>query len=570
MERRLFLQQLGTTACLAPLADSGMFRTWHTEPGNMEQLLKSFIKSNDTSVKTLLERQEKGASHHWYGGVVDAYGIHNPQSTVGLLQRLSCAYVSEGSWYFRQQAMVGPLQDATFYLLNAQHPDGTIDLHTTNFHSTPDLGFSVEPAALAYTLLEQQAADETRQIRGNLKTYLQHAGKALSVGGIHTPNHRWVVCMAAARVHHLFADPALKDRIDEWLQEKIDIDEDGQYTEQSTLIYSPIVNRALITVARLMDKPTLLEPVRKNMEMTLFYLHANGECVSEGSGRQDQYQRGTLNRYYYPYRYMALYDQNPRFAAMTRMLEMQEQEKLDINMAFFLEDPKLKEPLPQSESLPTNYLHVYRGSDLVRVRREERDATILAKNPLFFTFFKGNAALEGVRLASAFFGKGQFEGESLEREGDEFVLRQWLEGPYYQPYPKENLPHDGDWEKMPRDKRPQSEVQKLLSEIRIRETDNGFLLDISITGTDRVPVAVEMAFRKGSKLANVRKLEDNEDAYLLEEGYGTLSEGDQQIRFGPGRAEHSWTQLRGALPKMEAQCVYLTGYTPFEQQIEVS
>lgn len=568
MERRIFLQGLGATACLTPFANAYSFSS--SALSSSEALLERFVKHNDDVVKNLLVRQEKDTQHPWYGGLINRYGIHTPQGSLGLLQRASCAYVSEDSRYYQDASLHQPMLMASQYLLKAQHPDGTIDLHTTNFHSTPDLAFTVEPATLAYTLLNEHADESTLEVRENLKTYLQNGALALADGGIHTPNHRWVVCMAAARVHHLFPNPALESRVDEWLQEKIDIDEDGQYTEQSTLIYSPTVDKALITVARLMDKPELFVPVRRNLEMTLYYLHANGEGVSEGSGRQDQYQRGTLLRYYYPYRYMALHDQNPRFAAMTRMLEAQEQERLDSNMAFFLEDPALKKTLPQSADLPDNYLRVFRGSDLVRVRRGERDATILAKNPLFFSFFKGNAALEGVRLASAFFGKGQFEGESLEREGDEFVLRQWLEGPYYQPYPVEDLPHDGDWEEMPRENRPQSEVQKLLSEIRISETENGFLLDISITGTDRIPVAVEMAFRKGGKLSNVRKLEDTENAFLLEEGYGTLKEGDQQIRFGPGRAEHSWTQLRGALPKMEAQCVYLTGFTPFEQRIEIA
>ncbi len=570
MKRRTFLQNLGATACLSPIASSYDFPPIVFASNELDQLLDQFVKRNDKVVQNLLERQEKDQRHPWAGGVINAYGIHTPQSTVGLLQRASCAYISEGSRFYHNASLNQPMLMATQYLLRAQHPDGTIDLHTTNFHSTPDLGFSVEPASLAHTLLEKDNSAGTDLVRYNLQKYLENAGKVLAVGGIHTPNHRWVVCMAAARVHHLFPNPALQDRVDEWLREKIDIDEDGQYTEQSTLIYSPIVDKALITVARLMDKPELLVPVRRNLEMTLYYLHANGECASEGSGRQDQYQRGTLSRYYYSYRYMALRDQNRRFASITRRMEAQERDKLDINLSLFLEDSSLKNSLPQPTDLPNNYLRIFRGSNLVRVRRGERDATILAKNPLFFSFFKGNAALEGIRLASAFFGKGQFEGESLEREGDEFVLRQWLEGPYYQPYPVEDLPHDGDWEEMPRVHRPQSEVQKLLSEIRIRETDNGFLLDISISGTDRVPVAVEMAFRKGSKLNNARKLEDTEDTYLLEEEYGTLSEGDQQIRFGPGRAEHSWTQVRGALPKMAAQSVYLTGYTPFEQQIEIS
>ncbi len=565
------MQRLGTTACLFPLLSSFFPDEAYAFPTDMDQLLEIFVKHNDDTIRELLERQENDAQHRWFGAVKDPYGIHNPQSTVGFLQRLSSAYVSETSRYFQDETLLQPLLQASHYLLNAQHPDGTIDLHATNFHSTPDLGFSVESVSLAYTLLTQHASQVSQPVTTPLKTYLMNAGRALRIGGIHTPNHRWVVCMALARIHHLFPDPLYVDRVNEWLNEKIDIDEDGQYTEQSTLIYSPTVNRALITIARLLHKPELLEPVRKNLEMSLYLLHVNGEGVSESSCRQDQYQRDTMHRYYYAYRYMALHDQHPQFAAMAQYLEEQGGDRLSYTLAYFLEDTTLKNPLPPTEPLPTNYLKILTGADLVRIRRGDRDATILAKNPVFFTFFKGNAVLEGVRLASAFFGIGQFEGEALEREGNEFVLRQWLEGPYFQPHLEENLSPDGNWEKMPREDRPQSEIQKLLSEIRIRETHSGFLLDINILGTDRVPVVLELAFRQGSKLEGVRELEeeDVEEIYILEEGYGMLREGEHQIRFGPGRADHEWTQLRGALPKPEAQCVYLTGFTPFKQQITI-
>ncbi|MEM8969595.1 MAG: hypothetical protein AAGE93_24470, partial [Bacteroidota bacterium] len=567
MKRRLFLQ-LGATTSLLPLSPTSLF--FRTPSGEEASLIEAFANGNDISIKSLLERQEKDTKHPEYGAITNSYGTHNPQNTSSFLQRLSCGLVSEYSEFYQSESLFEPMLRASEYLLQAQHPDGTIDLHTTNFHSTPDLAFSVEPISLAYTLLRAYASSSTQTIQDNLQTYLENAGQALSVGGIHTPNHRWVVCMALARVHHLFPNPAYEARINEWLREKIDIDEDGQYTEQSTLVYSPIVNRSLITVTRFANKPELLDSVRRNLEMSLYYIHANGEGVTEGSGRQDKYQKGTLHRYYYSYRYLALHDQNPRFAAMAQFLENQDINLLNYNLAYFLEDTELNTPLPLPSSLPTNYTKIFTGSDLVRIRRGEQDATILAKNPVFFTFFNGEAALEGIRLASAFFGKGQFEGESLEQDGDEFVVRQWLEGPYYQPFSEEELKtNDGDWEKLPRDERPQSEVQKLLTEVRIREKGKGFQIDISVLGTDRVPVALELAFRSGGTLEKVQSVENIPEAYLLKDGFGTFQSGKQKIRFGPGRAEHQWTQLRGALDKLDAQSVYLTGFTPFEHQLTI-
>ena len=45
--------------------------------------------------------------------------------------------------------------------------------------------------------------------------------------------------------------------------------------------------------------------------------------------------------------------------------------------------------------------------------------------------------------------------------------------------------------------------------------------------------------------------------------------GTDTITFGPGLREHAWTQLRGALPKLDADCVYFTGFTPFNLTIEI-
>jgi hypothetical protein len=301
----------------------------------------------------------------------------------------------------------------------------------------------VDSHTAVYGILSKQEF-KSDTFKERLKEFLLKAGKALIVGGIHTPNHRWVVTMSLARLNNLFPNLDYITRIDEWLTEKIDIDPDGQYAERSTMTYTPLVNRCLITMARLLKRPALFEPVRKNLEMSMYYMHPNGEVVTESSRRKDQYQRGTISGYYYPHRYMAFQDNSRSFAAMAIYMEKAYPQELVSWLLNLLEDPTLLLQLPEPSALPSAYIKEFTYSDLIRIRGDNTYATIIARNPSLFSFYKGNAVLQEVRLAAAFFGKGQFDTEKIEKEGDTYILRKSLRGVYFQPYPKDFLPGDGD------------------------------------------------------------------------------------------------------------------------------
>ncbi len=95
--------------------------------------------------------------------------------------------------------------------------------------------------------------------------------------------------------------------------------------------------------------------------------------------------------------------------------------------------------------------------------------------------------------------------------------------------------------------------------------------DIEITGTDGVPVSVELIFREGGVFKNVAPISSEKDAYLLKTGeVGTYTLNDDTLTFGPGLALHKGTLLRGALARMAAPTVYLTGFTPFRHRLRLS
>ncbi len=565
MDRREFVAKATTGLCVLP----SLTLPGHTAPPMKPTWLLELIKLNDQQLTSIRTMRISEPGNVALGGLKDGDDIPNPQSTADFIRRAACALASRESQYFRSPELLEDVRLALAYLLTVQHTDGTVDLPATNFHSTPDTGFIVKRLAPAYSLLADSRMPGLEQVLPAYKTFLLRAGEALTAGGIHTPNHRWVVSAALVRLNALWPNARYVARVEQWLAEHIDMDKDGQYNERSTLIYSPLTNRLLITIARGLNKPYLFDYVRRNLTMTLYYIHPNGEVVSEASGRQDKALTGTMEGYWYAYRYMALLDKNGEMAEMSRFIEKTALTKAVYYLDYFLDDPSLWRELPDSKPVPTSYLKTFTNSGLVRIRRNNWDSTILSANPVWLTFHKGEAVLQGLRIAASFFGKGQFQTESIVQEGNSWVLTQSLDGPYYQPYPANAIPADGDWEKMPRANRKQSEVQHLQTRITLRETSTGMEAQIQMTGTAGVPVAMELIFRPGGTFTGVTKHPTRTNAYLLSDS-GTYTIKGDTITFGPGKSLHKGVQLRGALPAMDAPTVYLTGFTPFQHTLRLS
>lgn len=567
MKRRIFIQNGATALAALPLVSFG---STTTQTADKPAWLVEWIKIYDESIANYRALKVTDANHVYAGGYKDDTDIPNPHTTCGFLITASMLMSCPESKHYQSSALLKEIEAAAQCMLKMQHSDGTIDLLSTNFHSTPDTAFVLENMVPTYRYLKKMSLKGREKSLELVTTFLKNAGEALIVGGIHTPNHRWVVSAALTKLNELFPDVRYVKRIDQWLAEHIDIDPDGQYNEKSTNTYSPIVNRSLIIMAKGLNRPELLEPVRRNLVMTTYFVHPNGEVVTEASNRQDKGTIGNMSRYYYCYRYMALHDKDGLMAAMCRQIEQTSTKaQLAGYLDYFLEDPSLWAELPASKPLPTSYAKAFPYSGVVRIRRENWDATILAKNAAWLTFHKGNSVLQAMRVAASFFGKGQFQTEKIEQEGDTWVMTQTLDGPYYQPIAADKIAPDGDWDKMPRSDRPQSEVQKLTSTVRIKEVAGGLEVQVELAGTEGVPVSLELIFRAGGELSGVVPYAKRANAYLLEGEQGTYTLNGDVIRFGKGRAEHKGVVLRGALPPMEAPTVYLTGFTPFTHTLRL-
>jgi hypothetical protein len=519
------------------------------------------VARHDERVEALLERQIVDAANPDAGGYPDAWEIVAPQSGGGAVAVLSAAYHCAASRYHRDAELRRRILLAAGFLNRKQLPGGNIDLLTTNFNSPPDTGFVVHNVAPA-AILAQRAGDA--ELVSALLPFLSKAGAAMAVGGVHTPNHRWVVCAALALIHHLEQNNRYVRRIDQWLAEGIDIDADGLYTERSPLVYSPVVNRSLLMMAEFLSRPQLLEPVRRNLEAALLLMHANGELETGLSGRQDQNTVGFMGVNWLALQYIGERDRNGVFAALARKAEAQYGDLLLWQLLPALQTRNAPEAAP-----PEVYRKVFSQAALHRIRRGPFSMSVFAQgSDRLLSLRQADAVVEAIRFASAFFGKGQFVPTSAAAQESSIEMTQTLRGPYFQPLDDaETIPADPAVWSRSRQKRRQSEVCELTQRCVVFDRGDRIELELSAEGTPNVPVAIEVNLRAGTVLENVRTAPASADSFLSTGQPVTIRGATGSIRMEAPASRHAYTQLRGALPKLPGPSVYVTGFTPFRERV---
>jgi len=549
-----------------------------------EELLKRMSAANDQYVADLLKSGTVGSGRK----------LGHDFSC------LAAAYTYAGSQYYHNASLISLLDKNLDALIEAQSEDGTLNIG--NLESPPDTGFLIELLTAGAIVLSKDNSPAVTEVNGKAKKFLLKAGDALTIGGVHTPNHRFVISAALSRINALYPNKKYVNRIEDWLGEGIYNDVDGHYPERSRN-YDVVENNSLITIARLLNRPELLDPVRKNLVMTYYYMEPNGDLVVNDSRRQDQWSGKRMTAFYIQYRYMANKDANGKYAAIVKLIEAMDDFENDVirrDFYHFLEEPLLQQQLPAPVPASTNFERLFASSNLLRIRRDKITSTLFggcdlpiivasgrASSPNFFTFRKGNAILKYMRLSASFFSTGYFYSDGLKKNGNEYVLYRKLDVPYYQPLPKNLRNAKGDyklsqsiddrfWNKMDFSNRPVSNVKSLVTKISLVEKNGVNELTFDISGSKDVPVTIELCFKEGGKLNGVTAADGGNN--FLETGMGTYELGGDTIQFGPGTNAHKIiSELEGeryryqfGSLRTEGMHVFVTGKTPFMHKLTFS
>jgi hypothetical protein len=617
MDRRQFISTV-SAASAATAASTTLFdEAAHAEPSAApaapppeqvdDRFLDTLTTVNDLQIPdTLSSYQQQIAT------------LASPRALAQSALRLVSAFVNPRGQNHHHSALLRPLNTLLDALADRQNPSGLYDIG--NLDSPPDTSFVISDLGLAYDLLRQDGQAATVPAREKYAAIMRRSARSLAEGGVHTPNHRWEISKALAYLNHLWPSRLLRARINDWLGEGIDQDAEGEYSERSPNYASEVTNRSLLTIARLAGKPQLLRNVRRNLALTLYRIEVNGEVETVQSRRQDQTGTQDVWKYLMHFRELALADHDRRFAAVAEQIidrvaaAPKSFATSGYSVGEFLAEalayPDLTAVLPGPVQPVTRYQKFFRGSQLVRIRRDDITASIfggtdwhnprldaaghltvireiasgLSTNPTFFKLRKGAAILDSVRMSPRFFSTGHFRSDGVSAGRDGWRLHDRVEVPYHLPLPQRYRRRDGNYAlgsegrfyaKMDFPHRPK-QYRVLETSIIIRQVgDSAFDLAFDVQGPP-TSLTIELCFRSGGSLTGVVPAGGD---YQLVEGEGAYTVGSDTITFGPGNGSgirqpiamdpgEKYTYLGGNLVPA-GQRVYITGEVPFRYTLRL-
>jgi hypothetical protein len=533
----------------------------------------------DRQLEGVLGRQvlDRGDVH--CGGFVDGDRLVGT-SGVSSTAPLGYGYLLAESRYYRSGELLERILLAVGFARRHRQPSGCFDLLSTNFDSAPDTGFSVQAIAPIVVEARRQAeGDEgARQLADGLGELVRTAAPGMAAGGFHTPNHRWVLVSALAQAQVLFPDLAVGDTIEAYLGEGIDINADGEYIERSTGVYNAVINRSLIRAAAALDRPDLLEPVRRNLDLSYHLLHADATVVTSISKRQDRGTRVVPTSLADGFHALAHIDGNGFYAAVADHLVAKGSGGL-VCLPNYVFHPEWRTASIEREALPESYSRIYPVSGLWRVRRGEVSATVASGLTTPFSVVCGQAELT-VKISSTYFATGQFVGEEFRGEDGGVRMRHmgrnslysekdYRGGVYWLPIDEEV--NAENWREV-RGRRSTYALPPLEVDLAIEEVEGGFDLHIrSEGGVDGVPFQIECVFAPGGTLETDSALLQGQagQTAFLKSGYGLYRMGDDAISVGPGAMQHAMWSMRNSEIDEGSFRVLVALMAPVERTLEI-
>lgn len=570
----------------------------------MRRYIGHIIRSAEKRVQHFLDTQIKDSNRKDYGAMPTE--IIEAKPTIYMLANAVAVYCNEDSTFHYSDKLYEAMDLALDFVRRCQREEGSFDYPSCNFKSAADTSFCFKRLIASYQLLvkyEKVAPEEQvkrlKHLQEKYKVLLYDALESITIGGFHTPNHRWGISAALMQGANLFPEHKLHNqihvRLKQYLDEGIDGNSEGEYAERSTGNYNAVVNNAMMAMYEESKDVTYLGYISRNLHMMLTYFDPDDTIFTQNSTRQDQGKADYPDKYFYQYLYMAsLYVSEQEcnskcakeFVKQDIMTDMLYRE-FDAAAHKIIRDNMLRGDIAP-ECLHIIMLHdamanyEFRGYGFLDTYRKyyEEAGVLRVKTPAYgysllrgksdFLFLKIKETLVYLKIGESIGSVRTFTPETLVEEDGEYRLESTVQASYYQPFAEKV--DTTDWWKMDHTKRDILVNSELKVTVTVKELEEGLELKVGSQGLDGVPLRLQFCIPAGSTVENDQFYlkATKGQSIILRNGYVQIHHNDNTVEIGPGFGTH---QFQGHYSGEEfndtGYTIFLNEYTPFEKVVTI-
>jgi hypothetical protein len=432
----------------------------------------------------------------------------------------------------------------------------------------------------AYRWLSRKQA-KYKGLLQQIENFLRKGVDALKTKPLFASHHCWVAATVLVEFDKLFVDHTATLKAENYLHDGIDINNDGVYSEQSPH-YSMLSNAMLLNVGERLNRPILLEFVRRSLNFSLYTFHASGEIATEFSHHK-AVENGIPSGYGV-WKRMSIIDHNGYYAAAG-----------DLTLTTYLRrvhngllQPHLNHPNPSFKKegnsrlfmtsdigellaieselnndwitrlpIPRQYEKVYSQSSIARIRSDKMSGTIIGCGNILFALQNGKAIIDGFRIKYLYHGFRDYEPDTLVVDRNVYVIQNKL----------------AQWVCHPTSKRREVIPLELKIIMEIERIDDGFELKFTTYGYEQIPLQLEFGLRKQGMvyIGNMEYDLSQTDLIFLDKEPARIVCGDDEIQIDGGRIEHKiysfdddWTV------NLQTARLLITPTTPYDGVIRIT
>ena len=542
----------------------------------MRSHYEQMIRDTEKRAERALRTQNHDNHSPWYGAFVMPNGVYMQKHALYCIADIGAVYLNAESKYYHDETLLASMLAGLDYVRRQQHENGLFDYITCNFSSAPDTAFCIGIILplVQYLKRKEELAPGEAALLSKMDPIVHDGGRGLLEGGFHTPNHRWAIASLLAACGKLYEEPDLTRGAEIYLNEGIDCNEDGEYSEKSAGNYNGVNNEAMMLLAAALEDDAFEQHVLRNLKMMLTYWEPDESVFTANSTRFDKDRLVYPDGYYWCYLYLGAKYNVPEYLAMANHIFeiVKEKNLLAPNfLIHYMLNPHLIDCESGQSATPTEYHAYYADSGIARVRRGRYTYTVMRDKSNFLYVHNGHIKL-AVKIGGSFCEHRAFKAQTMEMDDQgSFHLHQTMRGWYYLPF--EEKPATSDWWKMDNASRKKKLGPDMDIDVSIRETDEGIDVEIRTSGVEGAPWRVELAFSGIDRISNEHFTMPvhGDEVLVLKDSDFTVSNAVSSMTVGPAFGFHHFTDGKedSEAKTPGAATVYLTDYTAFHHVISI-